>query len=45
MSGNMIRKLIRERQQELIDLASSLIRIPSENPSPEFTKYSRVAGQ
>ncbi|MFD0825563.1 M20 family metallopeptidase [Neobacillus sp. M.A.Huq-85] len=45
MSGNMILQLVRERQQELIDLASALIRIPSENPSPEFTKYSREAGQ
>lgn len=40
MRTTMIRQLIRSRQQELIDLASSFIRIPSENPSPDFKKRS-----
>ncbi|MED3563776.1 ArgE/DapE family deacylase [Bacillus xiapuensis] len=45
MRGIMIRQLVKERQQELIELATKLIRIPSENPSNEFTKYSREVGQ
>lgn len=45
MGIRMIRKMIRSRKQELIDLAASFIRIPSENPSPEFQKYSAEMGQ
>ncbi len=40
----MIRQLIRSRQQELVELAASFIRIPSENPSPEFKKWSAEMG-
>lgn len=45
MSTRMIRQLIRSRQQELVELASSFIRIPSENPSPEFKKQSAEIGR
>ncbi len=45
MGIRMIRKMIRSRKQEIIDLAASFIRIPSENPSPEFQKYSAEMGQ
>ena len=45
MSTRMIRQLIRSRQQELVELAVSFIRIPSENPSPEFKKHSAVMGR
>lgn len=41
----MLRQLIRSRQQELVELAASFIRIPSENPSPEFKKYSAEMGR
>jgi succinyl-diaminopimelate desuccinylase len=41
----MIRQLIRSRQQELVELAASFIRIPSENPSPEFKKRSAEMGR
>lgn len=44
MNIRMIRELIRSRQQELVDLAASFIRIPSENPSPEFKKHSAEMG-
>src|SRR4051812_33783980 len=44
MSTKMIRQLIRSRQQELVELAASFIRIPSENPSPEFKKQSAEMG-
>ena len=45
MSIRMIRQLIRSRQDELVELASALIRIPSENPSPEFKKRSAEVGR
>jgi succinyl-diaminopimelate desuccinylase len=45
MSTRMIRQLIRSRQQELVELAASFIRIPSENPSPEFKKRSAEMGR
>ena len=45
MSTRMIRQLIRSRQQELIELAASFIRIPSVNPSPEFKKQSAKIGR
>ena len=45
MSIRMIRQLIRSRQQELVELAASFIRIPSENPSPEFKKRSAEMGR
>ena len=45
MSTRMIRQLIRSRQQELVELAASFIRIPSENPSPEFKKQSAEMGR
>ena len=45
MSTRMIRQLIRSRQQELVELAASFIRIPSENPSPEFKKHSAEMGR
>ena len=45
MSISMIRQLIRSRQQELVELAASFIRIPSENPSPEFKKHSLEMGR
>ena len=45
MSIRMIRQLIRSRQQELVDLAASFIRIPSENPSPKFKKQSPEMGR
>ena len=41
----MIRQLIRSRKQELVELAASFIRIPSENPSPEFKKQSAKIGR
>ena len=44
MSIRMIRQLIRSRQQELVELAASFIRIPSVNPSPEFKKHSLEMG-
>ncbi|MGE1166569.1 M20 family metallopeptidase, partial [Peribacillus simplex] len=45
MSTRMLRQLIRSRQQELVELAASFIRIPSENPSPEFKKRSAEMGR
>ena len=45
MSTRMLRQLIRSRQQELVELAASFIRIPSENPSPEFKKHSAEMGR
>jgi succinyl-diaminopimelate desuccinylase len=45
MSTRIIRQLIRSRQQELVELAASFIRIPSENPSPEFKKRSAEMGR
>lgn len=45
MNTRMIRQLIRSRQQELVELAASFIRIPSENPSPEFKKRSAEMGR
>ena len=45
MSIRMIRQLIRSRQQELVELAASFIRIPSENPSPEFKEQSAEMGR
>jgi succinyl-diaminopimelate desuccinylase len=45
MSTRMIRQLIRSRQQELVELATSFIRIPSENPSPDFKKHSAEMGR
>ena len=45
MGIRMIRQLIRSRQQELVELAASFIRIPSENPSPEFKKQSAEMGR
>ena len=45
MSTSMIRQLIRSRRQELVELAASFIRIPSENPSPEFKKHSLEMGR
>ncbi|MDW7618036.1 M20/M25/M40 family metallo-hydrolase [Peribacillus simplex] len=45
MSTRMIRQLIRSRQQELVELAASFIRIPSENPAPEFNKRSAEMGR
>ncbi|WP_158583001.1 M20 family metallopeptidase [Lysinibacillus yapensis] len=44
MSNRMIRELIRSRQRELVELAASFIRIPSENPSPQFKKRSAEMG-
>lgn len=44
MNTRMIRQLIRSRKQELVDLAASFIRIPSENPSPNFKKTSAEMG-
>ena len=44
MSTSLLRQLIRSRQQELVELAASFIRIPSENRSPEFKKYSAEMG-
>ena len=45
MSIRIIRQLIRSRQNELVELAASLIRIPSVNPSPEFKKQSAEVGR
>lgn len=45
MSSRMIRQLIRSRQQELVELAASFIRIPSVNPSPGFKKMSAEIGR
>ena len=45
MSTRMLQQLIRSRQQELVDLAASFIRIPSENPSPDFKKHSAEMGR
>ncbi|WP_067728728.1 M20 family metallopeptidase [Oceanobacillus damuensis] len=45
MGTRMIRRLIRSRQQELVELAASLIRIPSENPSFDFKKRSAEIGR
>ena len=45
MDSKMIREIIRSRRQELVELAASFIRIPSENPSTEFKKYSAEMGQ
>ncbi|WP_144551278.1 hypothetical protein [Peribacillus simplex] len=45
MSIRIIRQLIRSRQQELVELAASFIRIPSENPSPEFKKRLAEMGR
>lgn len=45
MSIRMIRQLIRSRQQEVVELAASFIRIPSENPSKEFTIRSAEIGR
>ena len=45
MGIRMIRQLIRSRQQELVELAASFIRVPSENPSPEFEKQSAEMGR
>ena len=44
MDTSMIQQLIRSRQQELVDLAASFIRIPSENPSPGFLKHTAEMG-
>ena len=44
MSIRFIRQLIRSRQNELVELAASLIRMPSVNPSPEFKKQSTEVG-
>ena len=45
MCTRMLRQLVRSRQQELVELAASFIRIPSENPSPEFKKHSAEMGR
>ncbi|MCG7343559.1 ArgE/DapE family deacylase [Sporosarcina sp. ACRSL] len=45
MDIRMIRQVIRSRRQELVELAASFIRIPSENPSTEFKKHSAEMGQ
>ncbi|MFB9989963.1 M20 family metallopeptidase [Bacillus benzoevorans] len=45
MGTRMIRRLIRSRQQELVELAASFIRIPTENPSPNFLKWSAEIGR
>jgi succinyl-diaminopimelate desuccinylase len=45
MDTSMLRQLIRSRKQELVDLASAFIRVPSENPSHEFKKRSAEMGR
>ncbi|MCM3742180.1 ArgE/DapE family deacylase [Oceanobacillus luteolus] len=44
MDASMIRQIIRSRKQELVDLAAAFIRIPSENPSVDFEKWSAEIG-
>lgn len=43
--NNLLRQRIQERQQELIDLAAALIRVPSENPHPELVQHSATVGR
>lgn len=48
MNAQQLRQIIRDRQQELIDLASSFIQIPSVNSLPDFpettSQISRLIG-
>src|SRR3954454_12575835 len=45
MRTGVIRQRVWSRHQELVGLAASFIRIPSENPSPEFKKRSAEMGR
>ncbi len=45
MGIRMIRQLIRSRRQELVELAASFIKIPTENTSPEFKMRSAEMGR